>query len=116
MAGEDSRLKRLAEICTALPDTSREDSGGHATFRVGKKVFAYFLNNHHGDGIVAVSCKVMAGDNQALAAAQPDRFYLPAYTAHRGWVALRLDQRETDWEEVSELVRGSYRLAVSKRR
>lgn len=116
MAGEDARLKRLAEICAAMPDTAREDSGGHATFRVRKKVFAYFLNNHHGDGIVAVSCKVMPGDNQALVSAQPDRFYLPAYTARRGWVALRLDRGETDWEEVAELVRGSYRLVVPKRR
>jgi len=46
---------------------------------VGKRTFAYFLNDHHGDGIVAVTCKALPGDNAALVAAQPDRFYLPAY-------------------------------------
>ena len=64
---------------------------------------------------MAVSCKVLPGDNKALAAAQPDRFYLPAYMAHNGWVALRLDVGEIDWEEVAELAACSYHLAAPKR-
>ncbi|HUK90710.1 MAG TPA: MmcQ/YjbR family DNA-binding protein, partial [Blastocatellia bacterium] len=87
----------------------------HAAFLVRKKTFVYFLNDHHGDGIVGVTCKVMPGDNTALIAAQPDRFYLPAYIGSRGWVALRLDTREVDWEEVAELVAGSYCLLAPKR-
>lgn len=79
-----------------------------------KKTFAYFLANHHGDGIVAVTCKVLPGDNQALADAQPRRFYLPAYIASRGWVALRLDTGKIDWEEVKELLLGSYALVAPK--
>jgi hypothetical protein len=39
---------------------------------------------------------VLAGDNKALAEAQPDRFYLPAYIASKGWVALRLDLGKVD--------------------
>jgi predicted DNA-binding protein (MmcQ/YjbR family) len=58
---------------------------------------------------------VLRGDNNALAAAQPGRFYLPAYMAHNGWVALRLDVGEVDWEEVSELVVCSYQLVAPKR-
>jgi hypothetical protein len=38
-----------------------------------------------------------------LLAAQPDRFYLPAYIGSKGWVALRLDLAEIDWDEVTEL-------------
>jgi len=45
---------------------------------MAKDTFAYFLDNHHGDGIVSVTCKVLSGDNKALAEAQPRRFYLPA--------------------------------------
>jgi len=112
---EDRRLARLTKICLALPETSRERHGSHAGFRVQKKVFAYFLDNHHGDGIVAVSCKALPGDNTALVAADPARFYLPAYIGPRGWVALRLDRGEIDWDEVSELVRGSYLLMAPKR-
>jgi predicted DNA-binding protein (MmcQ/YjbR family) len=82
---------------------------------VRKKVFAYFLNDHHGDGIVSVTGKVLPGDNVTLAAAQPDRFYLPAYIGPRGWVALRLDIGAVDWDEVAELITGSYQLIAPKR-
>ena len=111
---EDRRLVRLTKICLALPEATRTDLGQHAGFQVRKKTFAYFLNDHHGDGIVGVTCKVLPGDNKLLAAANPDRFYMPAYIASRGWVALRLDRGEIDWGEVKELVNGSYRLVAPK--
>jgi hypothetical protein len=114
-SAEDRRLTRLSKICLALPEATRQDMGSHASFLVRKKTFVYFLNNHHGDGIVSVACKVLPGENAALVAAQPDRFYLPAYIGPRGWVALRLDIGETDWGEVRELIWGSYRLVAPKR-
>jgi hypothetical protein len=49
---DDPRLTRLSEICLSLPEAQRTDLRQHADFRVRKKVFAYFLNNHHGDGIM----------------------------------------------------------------
>jgi phosphoribosylglycinamide formyltransferase-1 len=82
---------------------------------VRKKTFAYFLDNHHGDGIVGVTCKVLPGDNKALVAAQSRRFYLPDYLASRGWVALRLDVGKVDWSEVKELLLCSYVLVAPKR-
>ena len=90
-------------------------SGDHAGFTVRKKKFAYFLNNHHGDGIVSIACKVMPGDNKSLAAAQPERYYLPAYVGPMGWVALRLDRGAIDWDEVRELLRTSYALLAPKK-
>jgi hypothetical protein len=116
IASKNSRLNRLTKICLALPEAARRDSGSHAAFLVrGMRIFAYFLNDHHGDGIVSVACKALPGDNVALAAAQPARFYLPAYIGPRGWIALRLDSVEVDWDEVAELVMGSYRLIAPKR-
>ena len=114
-SAEDRRLVRLTKICLSLPETTRQLHGSHASFLVRKRIFAYFLNNHHGDGIVAVTAKVLPGDNEALAAAQPARFYLPAYIGPRGWVALRLDAGKVDWEEVRDLVATSYRLIAPKR-
>ena len=58
---------------------------------------------------------MLAGDNKALAEAQPHRFYLPAYIASKGWVALRLDVGKVDWDEVRELLLGSYMLIAPKR-
>jgi hypothetical protein len=113
---QDSRLARLSQICLGLPEVTRRDSGDHAAFLVKKRTFAYFLNNHHGDGIVAVVCKVAPGDNAALVAAQPSRFYMPAYVGPRGWVGLRLDLDEIDWEEVAELATDSYRRVAHVQR
>ena len=112
---EDPRLTRLSTLALALPEATRKIYGSHAQFLVRKKTFAYFLDNHHGDGIVAVTCKVLPGDNKALAEAQPDRFYLPAYLASRGWVALRLDIGKIDWDEVNDLLTGSYALIAPRR-
>jgi predicted DNA-binding protein (MmcQ/YjbR family) len=85
------------------------------TFYVRKKVFAYFLDNHHGDGIVGLVCKVLPGDNTALIASHPAKFYMPAYVGPRGWVGLRLDRGKVDWDEVEELVSHSYQLVAPMR-
>ncbi len=113
---EDPRLTRLTKICLALPESKRRTQHSHAGFTVGKRTFAYFLDNHHRDGIVAVACKALPGDNTALLRANPDRFYLPAYIGPRGWVALRLDRGSIDWIEVRELVLTSYQQVAPRRR
>jgi phosphoribosylglycinamide formyltransferase-1 len=113
-AGEDPRLARLSEIALGLPESARVVQGSHAQFLVRKKTFAYYLDNHHGDGIVAVACKVMPGENAALVRAQPRRFYLPAYIGPKGWVALRLDRGKIDWAEMTDLLKGSYVLVAPK--
>jgi predicted DNA-binding protein (MmcQ/YjbR family) len=112
---EDRRLVRLTKICLALPEASRALSGDHAGFKVRKKTFGYFLNNHHGDGIVAVTFKAAPGDNAKLVALDPTRFYLPAYVGPRGWVGLRLDVGNVDWDEVADFVGDSYRLVAPAR-
>jgi predicted DNA-binding protein (MmcQ/YjbR family) len=58
---------------------------------------------------------VLPHENAALVATSPARFYLPAYIGPRGWVALRLDVGDVDWDEVTELVAGSYMLVAPKR-
>ncbi len=107
---EDPRLTRLTKICLAMPDTTRQMMGRHAGFRVRKKIFAYFLDDHHGDGIVAVTCKVLPNDNTALILSNPEKFFMPSYVGPRGWVGLRLDVGKVDWKEVKELAAHSYQL------
>jgi predicted DNA-binding protein (MmcQ/YjbR family) len=111
----DDPRARTSAICLTLPEAEREDSGRHSTFRVRGRTFAYFLDDHHGDGIVGVVFKVPAGMNEGLAGGEPDRFYMPAYIAHRGWLGLRLDTGRTDWGEVEDLVGESYALVAPKR-
>jgi len=112
---EDRRLRKLSEFCLKLPETERTLCGDHADFRVRGKVFAYFLNSHHGDGIVAVCCKTALGENVDRAARDSRRFYLPAYIGARGWVGMRLDLGNIDWYEVQNLISLSYELVAPKR-
>ena len=113
--GKQERLARLEEICLSLPGAVREEKGEHFAFLAGKKIFAYYVDNHHGDGIAGLWCKVLPGENQLLVQADPRKFYLPAYVASRGWVGLRLDFASVDWKEVKELVRGSYLQVAPKK-
>ena len=112
--GPDPRLERLGAICLDLPQARQEITGRHAAFRVRGRTFAYFLDDHHGDGIVGLAAKAAPGAAEALIAEDPERFYRPAYLGHRGWVGVRLDTGAVDWDEVAGLVVESYRLCAPK--
>lgn len=114
-SAEDLRLTRITRLCESLPDTARATHGDHADFRVRSRVFAYFLANHHDDGIVSVCCKSELGENVDRARSFPARFYLPAYIGARGWFGLRLDQGPIDWAEVGNLIELSYCLVAPRK-
>lgn len=59
--------------------------------------------------------KVALGENKDLIELDSSRFYLPAYIGPSGWVGLRLDVGEIDWEEVAEYALGSYRHYAPKK-
>jgi hypothetical protein len=107
-------LDRLADICLALPEAARESESRHATFRVRKKVFAYFLDNHHGDGIIGACVKEDKPAILTLVRAHPKRFFLPAYIGARGWVGVRLDGGRVDWKDVARRVEASYRRVAPR--
>ena len=106
-------LERLSAICLALPEAT-EKRDGHCCFRVRGKTFAWFLNNHHGDGRIALNCKAPPGEQAVLVASDPERFFVPPYVGPSGWIGVRLEG-EVDWDEVAELVEESYRMTAPKR-
>jgi hypothetical protein len=108
-------LVRFAAICLALPEAQCERESRHATFRVRKKVFAYFLDNHHGDGIVAGCVKGEPRANAALVKAAPGRFFSPAYIGPRGYLGVRLDVPRVEWDDVAARIEASYRAVAPKR-
>jgi phosphoribosylglycinamide formyltransferase-1 len=108
------RLAKFTELCLALPETTCERFGSHATFKVRKRVFAYFLDDHHGDGKVAVCCKTSLGEHEDLSRADPAKFYVPAYIGSRGWVAIRVDRGRVNWNEIAQFMRASYRAVAPK--
>ena len=110
---EDKRLARLSKLCLALPGTTREDSESHTTFRIRKKIFAYFLNEHDPDGIGSVCVKSELGENLDKVGRFPALYYLPPYIGAKGWFGMRLDGGTVDWKEVENIVGLSYRLAAA---
>jgi phosphoribosylglycinamide formyltransferase-1 len=109
-----SARERVTALCAALPLAEHELRGDHAVYRVRGKVFAYFLDDHHGDGIVSVCVKSDLGENEDRARLAPERFYLPAHIGPRGWFGMRLDRGRVAWGEVAALLARSYRLVAPK--
>jgi hypothetical protein len=110
-----ARRDRLVRLCRTLPEVTVTAHHQHVGFTVGGRTFAWHVDDEHGDGRVAVLCKAAQGENTALVASDPHRFYLPRYVGKRGWVGLRLDLQDVDWGEVAELVADSYRLVAPRR-
>jgi predicted DNA-binding protein (MmcQ/YjbR family) len=108
------KRERVTAICRALPNAELEHHGDHTIYRVRGKVFAYFLDDHHGDGIMSVCVKSQRGENLDRARLEPARYYLPAYIGPRGWFGMRLDRGRVPWREVAEIVEQSYRLTAPK--
>lgn len=114
-ARQSQRLKRLIAIASSLPEAIAEPYHDHHVFRVRKKTFAYYLNDHHGDGIVCVCCKATVEKQQELVFRDPARYLIPAYLGPSGWVSLRLDLKAVDWDAVTELLYAAYRMQAPKR-
>lgn len=108
------RRERLRAICLALPEVTERGEGDHSAFQVRGKNFAYFLNNHHGDGRIALACKAPAGAQEILVGAEPRRFFVPAYLGPRGWIGVRLDGM-VDWDEIGGFVVDAYRMTATKK-
>jgi hypothetical protein len=101
-------LDRIRELCLALPETSERPSHGAPTFFVrGKRAFLMVLTDHHGDGRFAIWSAAPAGLQRMLVEADPERFFVPPYVGHRGWLGFRLD-RELDPEELAGIVEDAY--------
>jgi len=109
LAESEQRRSRLVKICEALPEAVVDPAGeSHLAFRIRKRIFAYYLFDHHGDGIIAFTCKSSLSDQRRLVKEDPDSFFVPAYLGSKGWIAIRLDLDEVDWDTVSELARRAY--------
>jgi hypothetical protein len=85
MTRYDRALARVRKLCLALPEATERLSHGAPTFFVrGKKAFLMVLDDHHGDGRLAIWCAAPEGLQRALVESDPERFFVPPYVGHRG--------------------------------
>lgn len=107
-------LEKVRELCLDLPETSEKQAWGGPTFRVKGRMFVMYMDDHHGDGRLALWCNADADARDLLVKSDPNRFFVPPYMGPRGWLGVRLDKR-LGWKRVIELVKGAYRRAAPKK-
>ena len=107
---------KVRKLALALPEAEETVSHGMPCFGIMKgKKFAYVSLNHHGDGRTALLVKISGLDEQEqLIETDPDRFYRPAYFGE-GWIGVRLDLGDTDWDEIAERLQRSW-LSIAPRK
>ena len=113
----DWLLDQVRARALALPDTAEKLSHGAPGFHIqGGKFFAYFSHDHHGSGITAVQVKTSGPEEQAmLIELDPDLYYRPPYMGPSGWIAIRLDLGDVDWDHVADRILKSWRLVAPRR-
>ena len=109
-----SLLENVRAICLAWPESSEKIAWGGPTFRVKDKLFAMYLDDHHGDGRIALWVKAPPGVQELLVEAEPESFFRPPYVGPSGWIGIRLDGT-VDWGEITDFLADGYRLAAPKR-
>lgn len=115
MATYAQALKQLRRITDGFPEIEERLSHGAPSFFIrGKKTICMFVDDHHGDGRLAIWCPAFPGVQEELIEQEPDRFFRPPYVGPSGWVGLRLD-RDVDWDEVRELLKDAYRKVGPKK-
>ena len=101
-------LERVRRICLALPEATERLSHGAPTFFVrGKRSFVMFMDDHHGDGRLALWCAAPPGMQDALVRGEPEHYFRPPYVGHRGWIGVRLD-RGLEWNEIAGAIEDAY--------
>lgn len=111
-----NRRVRLVAICESLPQVNSEVAGDqHIAFRVNKKIFAYYLFDHHGDGRIAFCCKSNLSEQRRQVRDDPDNFFVPPYLGSKGWIAIRLDADEVDWEVMTDFARRAYQAVAPRK-
>jgi phosphoribosylglycinamide formyltransferase-1 len=107
---------KVRERALALPETDESTSHGMPCFGVTKgKKFAYVSLDHHGDGKTALLVKISGADEQAqMIDMDPERYYRPAYFGD-GWLGIRLDLGDTDWDAIGDRLLSSWQTVAPRR-
>jgi phosphoribosylglycinamide formyltransferase 1 len=112
----DWLIQQVRERAMAQPEAEETLSHGMACFGIrGAKKFAYVSQDHHGDGKLSLLVKISGVEEQAMLIEQDeDRYYRPAYFGD-GWIAIRLDLGDNDWDHIGEWLAKSWRAVAPRK-
>ncbi len=112
-AGE-AALERLRDLALQLPEVNERLSHHTPTFFVrDKKVLVHLWDGHHDDERLCLWCPAPPGVQIEMVDREPERFFVPPYVGHRGWIGVDLSI-DVDWGEIDAILRDAYRLVAPK--
>ena len=107
-------------LARRLPEVGRKTSHGSPGWSVGAgkapKLFAIIADHHHGEEAVGLLVKASGPDEMTgLIEAHPEVYYWPKYYGAGGWLAIRLNRRNVDWDHVGEWLERSWHACAPPR-
>jgi len=109
--GAQAVLKVMRRVCLALPETAEDKQFGFPVWRAGKKTFAQAYQYRSEDRLKVA---FWVGVEQQAMLTGDERYDIPKYMGHNGWIALDVS-KHLDQDEVRGLALFSYRHFASKR-
>ena len=110
-----SLIARIRKVCLSFPETSERPSHGSPAFFIrGKRAFVMYMNNHHGDGRLALWCAAEPEMQRMLLSASPTHYFVPPYVGHLGWIGVRLDRR-LSWGKITTAIEDAYLTVAPKK-
>jgi hypothetical protein len=102
----EAALERLRPVVEALPDAFERRSHGSPTFFAGRGRGARTFASLHDErewfaGRLCLRLAAPEGLQGVLVAGDAERWFVPPYVGHRGWVGLRLDLPAVDWDDAA---------------
>jgi hypothetical protein len=112
-------VERIRPIALGLPGATERISHGSPTFftadgRRGKTFASVHNERDWGEGRLCLWAASREELRAALIEEKPERFFIPPYVGHRGWLGLRLDLDPVDWDEVAGVIEDAYIQVTSK--
>ena len=107
-----AEIQRARALCEGFPGVVAEESGQHTGFSASGRRFAWLVEDHHGDGRVALHLKAAPGRSAELVAERPGHCFIPPYLGKRGWVGVWIDGHDVDWPLTERLVAEAHALSA----
>ena len=112
-------LERLRPAALALPGVEERVSHGSPTFFTGPgrqgRTFASLHDEREWfEGRLCLWFAAPDGQQRDLVGGDPDHFFVPPYVGGRGWVGLRLDRPDTDWDDAAGWIEDAHAFMTSR--
>lgn len=111
---------QVDSLANRFDEVGRKTSHGSPGWAVGGeksgKLFAILADRHHGEDAIGLLVRSSGPDEMSgLIEAQPDIYYWPKYYGASGWLGLKLNRRDVDWDQVREWLERSWRASAPPR-